>query len=120
MTVRLPGTRRPSGSAPSRLIAQRREVGRRWNAGETAGEIAKALKVSERTVHSILARLRLEHVALRPHGNRRPPQNGTAVVNAVLAADLRRVAPSVVTVYDAQGRPIAQIDPQTRQRRILA
>jgi len=83
-------------------------------------KIAKALGLSERTVHSALARLRMEHVALRPHRNAwkqqppvpRPP--GT-----VLAAELRRVAPSIVTVYDAQGRPIAQIDPQTRRRRAL-
>ena len=105
----------------TRVIAQRREVQRRWNAGETAGAIARALGVSERTIHSLLARLRLDKAALRLHPDPWRPQPLSASPAAEgLAAELRRVAPSVCTVYDAAGRPVARIDPQTRRRVALA
>ena len=105
----------------SHLLAQRREVQRRWNAGETAGAIARALGVSERTVHSLLARLRLDGATLRPHRTPWTIRPGPPLApSAVLASELRRVAPSVCTVYDAAGRPVARIDPQTRRRVALA
>ena len=98
--------------------AQRREVQRRWNGGETAGVIAKALGVSERTVHAVLARLRLDRAVLQAHRTawKLQPTADSLVPPAVLARELRRVAPSVVTVYDARGRVVATIDPQTRRR----
>ena len=118
-TVRLPGTRR--SKAPLGVMAQRREVERRWNTGETAGVIAKALGLSERTIHSTLARLRMEHFALRPHRNTwKTPSPATTPPSPGLAAEFGRTAPSVVTVYDAHGRAVAQIDPLTRKRRALA
>ena len=109
---------KPDGPrAPSRVIAQRREVQRRWNAGETAGAIAQALGVSERTVHATLARLRLDKAVLRSHPDpwHLQPRSASPASEG-LATELRRVAPSVCTVYDAQGRPVARIDPQTRRR----
>ena len=116
MAVRLPGTRR--SKAPLGVMAQRREVERRWNAGETAGMIAKALGLSERTIYSTLARLRMEHVALRSPRN--TWKTRTTPPSPVLAAELRGMAPSIITVYDAEGRVVAQIDPLTRKRRVLA
>ena len=98
-------------------MAQRREVERRWNRGETAPRIAQALRLSVRSVYSMLARLRLEGRTLRAHDQGRP-QRQTAPDPDVLRT-LGEAAPSVVTVYDARGRAIAQIDPHTRQRRAL-
>jgi hypothetical protein len=109
---------RPSAARiPPRLLAQRREVQRRWNAGETASVIGTALGVSARTVHSVLARLRLDGARLRPARRWGVEQTEAPVRDPGLAATLRAVAPSSVTVYDASGRPIARIDPQTRTRR---
>ena len=100
--------------------AQRREVERRWNAGDTASVIAKALGVSVRTVQSVLARLRVDGVKLRPA--RRWGVQGTEAPlrDPDLMASLRAVAPSPVTIYDAAGRPVAQMNPQTRKRVSLA
>jgi hypothetical protein len=100
--------------------AQRREIQRRWNAGETASIIAKALGLSSRTIQAELARLRLDGARLRPPRRWGVSHTEGPVRDPALVATLRAVAPSPVTVYDAAGRPIARIDPQTRRRQALA
>lgn len=98
---------------------QRREVQRRWNVGETAAVIAKALRVSSRTVYGILSRLRFEEADLRSHPRGRIEQTEVPILDPDVVAVLDAVAPSPVTVYDAAGHPVAQIDPKTRRRTTL-